>query len=94
MIEVLFFSVLTAGFITEILYKKIEKYKPIIISFSVALVLTLLCTHVLPELFSVENNQLGYYLLAGLLFKYYLNYYQRGLNMVMFTFMVKFQLKN
>ena len=27
MIEVLFFSVLTVGVITEILYKKIEKYK-------------------------------------------------------------------
>ena len=48
MIEILFFSVLIVGVLTEILYKKIEKFKPVIISFSVALVLTLLCTHVLP----------------------------------------------
>ena len=65
MIEILFFSVLIVGVLTEILYKKIEKFKPVIISFSVALVLTLLCTHVLPELFSYHNHKLGYYLLAG-----------------------------
>ena len=59
MIEILFFSVLIVGVLTEILYKKIEKFKPVIISFSVALVLTLLCTHVLPELFSPKSKVIG-----------------------------------
>jgi len=79
MIEILFFSVLIVGVLTEILYKKIEKFKPIIISFSVALVLTLLCTHVLPELFSSHNHELGYYLLAGFIIQILLELLSKGI---------------
>jgi zinc transporter ZupT len=79
MIEILFLSVLIVGVLTEILYKKIEKFKPIIISFSVALVLTLLCTHVLPELFSSHNHELGYYLLAGFIIQILLELLSKGI---------------
>ena len=79
MIEILFFSVLIVGILTEILYKKIEKFKPVIISFSVALVLTLLCTHVLPELFSTHDHQLGYYLLAGFIIQILLELLSKGI---------------
>ena len=79
MIEILFFSVLIVGILTEILYKRIEKFKPVIISFSVALVLTLLCTHVLPELFSSHNHKLGYYLLAGFIIQILLELLSKGI---------------
>ena len=79
MIEILFFSVLIVGVLTEILYKKIEKFKPVIISFSVALVLTLLCTHVLPELFSYHNHKLGYYLLAWFIIQILLELLSKGI---------------
>jgi len=79
MIEVLFFSVLIVGILTELLYKKIEKFKPVIISFSVALVLTLLCTHVLPKLFSSQNHELGYYLLAGFVIQILLELLSKGI---------------
>ena len=79
MIEILFFSVLVVGILTELLYKKIEKFKPVIISFSVALVLTLLCTHVLPELFSSHNHELGYYLLAGFIIQILLELLSKGI---------------
>ena len=79
MIEVLFFSVLIVGVLTEIFYKKIEKFKPVIISFSVALVLTLLCTHVLPELFSSHKHELSYYLLAGFIIQILLELLSKGI---------------
>jgi len=79
MIEILFFSVLIVGVLAEILYKKIEKFKPVIISFSVALVLTLLCTHVLPELFSSDNYKLGYYVLAGFIIQILLELLSKGI---------------
>tara|TARA_Y100000991_G_scaffold60920_1_gene45044 strand:+ start:850 stop:1587 length:738 start_codon:yes stop_codon:yes gene_type:complete len=79
MIAILFFSVLIAGVLTELLYKKIKKFKPVIISFSVALVLTLLCTHVLPELFSSHNHKLGYYLLAGFIIQILLELLSKGI---------------
>ena len=44
-----------------------------------ALVLTLLCTHVLPELFSSHNHELGYYLLAGFIIQILLELLSKGI---------------
>ena len=79
MIEILFFSVLLTGILTEIISKKLEHYKPIIISFSVAIVLTLLCTHILPELFSVNSHKVGYFLLGGFVLQILLELLSKGI---------------
>ncbi len=79
MIEILFFSVLLTGILTEIISKKLEHYKPIIISFSVAIVLTLICTHILPELFSVNSHKIGYFLLAGFVLQILLELLSKGI---------------
>ena len=79
MIEILFFSVLLTGILTEIISKKLEYYKPIIISFSVAIVLTLLCTHILPELFSENNHKVGYFLLGGFVLQILLELLSKGI---------------
>ena len=55
MIEILFIGVLFTGMLTEIISKKLEKYQQIIISYSIAIVLTLISTHILMELFSEQN---------------------------------------
>ena len=41
--------------------------------------LTLLCTHVLPELFLNESSQLGYYLLAGFIIQILLELLSKGI---------------
>ena len=79
MVEILFFSVFLTGILTEIISKKIEHYKPIIISFSVAIVLTLLCTHILPELFSENSHKVGYFLLAGFVLQILLELLSKGI---------------
>ena len=65
MLTVLFFGVLLTGIITELLKNKLEKFSHFLISFSVSIVLALICVHILPELFSNENPTIGYYVLAG-----------------------------
>ncbi len=79
MIEILFFSVLVTGILTELVSKKLEHYKPIIISFSVAIVLTLLCTHIIPELFSGNNYKVGYFLLGGFVLQILLELLSKGI---------------
>jgi|TARA_Y100000385_G_C12978383_1_gene587253 zinc and cadmium transporter len=79
MITILFFSVLFTGLLTELVSKKLEKYKTIIISYSVAIVLTLLCTHILPELFSGHNHEIGYFLLTGFILQILLELLSKGI---------------
>tara|TARA_B100001564_G_scaffold121539_1_gene101427 strand:- start:380 stop:1111 length:732 start_codon:yes stop_codon:yes gene_type:complete len=79
MIEILFFSVLLTGILTELVSRKLEDYKPIIISFSVAIVLTLLCTHIIPELFSGNTHKAGYFLLGGFILQILLELLSKGI---------------
>ena len=81
MLTFLFFSVIITGVIAEIFSKKLERYKSLIISFSVSLVLTLICVHILPELFSFENNHynIGYYLLIGFIIQIILELLSKGI---------------
>ena len=78
-LPVLFFSVLVTGLLTELVSKKLEHYKPIIISYSVAIVLTLLCTHIIPELFSGNNHKVGYFLLGGFVLQILLELLSKGI---------------
>ena len=77
--EILFFSVLLTGTLTDLISKKIEHYKPTIISFSIAIVLTLLCTHILPELFSIHSHKVGYFLLSGFVLQILLELLSKGI---------------
>ena len=79
MIEILFFGVLFTGMLTEIISKKLEKYQQIIISYSVAIVLTLIFTHILPKLFSGHNYNIGYFLLIGFILQILLELLSKGI---------------
>ena len=79
MLIVLFFGVLTAGLITEFFKNPLEKHSHFLISFSVSIVLTLLCVHILPELFSNDNPKIGYYILAGFVIQILLELLSKGI---------------
>ena len=79
MLIILFTSVILAGFISEIFKRKIEKLKEFIISYSVSIVLTLICIHILPEIFSNNNIEIGYYILAGFLIQILLELLSKGI---------------
>lgn len=78
-LNILFFGVITTGLLADFFSKKLESFKSQIISFSVSVVLTLICTHILPELFSTGNKTLGYYLLIGFLIQILLEILSRGI---------------
>ena len=79
MLIILFTSVILAGFISEIFKRRIEKLKEFIISFSVSIVITLICIHILPEIFSENNIEIGYYILAGFLVQILLELLSKGI---------------
>lgn len=79
MLTVLFFGVLLTGIITELLKNKLEKFSQFLISFSVSVVLALICVHILPELFSYENTTIGYYVLAGFVIQILLELLSKGI---------------
>tara|TARA_B100001093_G_C26854371_1_gene1026700 strand:+ start:4441 stop:5190 length:750 start_codon:yes stop_codon:yes gene_type:complete len=79
MITILFFGVILTGLIAEFSSKKLERFKDPIISFSVSIVLTLICVHILPEIFSSPNIGIGYYLLAGFLIQILLELLSKGI---------------
>ena len=79
MITILFFGVILTGLIAEFFSKKLERFKDLIISFSVSIVLTLICVHILPEIFSHEDFGIGYYLLAGFLIQILLELLSKGI---------------
>jgi zinc and cadmium transporter len=79
MTAILFFGVLFTGLLTELVSTKLEKYKQSIISFSVAIVLTLICSHILPEIFSMHNHRIGYFLLIGFILQILLELLSKGI---------------
>lgn len=79
-LTILFLGVIIAGLISEISLKKLANYKSFFISFSLSIVLALICIHILPELFNKTNPSLvGYYLLAGFLIQIFLELLSKGI---------------
>tara|TARA_B100001287_G_scaffold226189_1_gene195893 strand:- start:21552 stop:22295 length:744 start_codon:yes stop_codon:yes gene_type:complete len=80
MLTILFLGVFLTGIVSEFFIKKIAHYKGLIISYSVSVVLSLICIHILPELFS-NNNQsvIGYYILIGFLIQIFLELLSKGI---------------
>lgn len=65
-IIILFISVIATGIITDIFNNKIKDFNKYFIPLSVSFVLSLIILHILPELFSEENNsKIGLYILLG-----------------------------
>ena len=79
MLIILFFGVIITGVFSEIFLKKLANYKSYIISFSVSIVLALICIHILPELFANNGQFIGHYLLAGFLIQIFLELLSKGI---------------
>jgi len=78
-ISILFGSIFFVGVLTlffEDFFKKIKSY---VTTLGVSFVLSLICVHVLPELFSSEAKNLGLYLLIGFVIQIVLELFSRGI---------------
>ena len=84
-IGVLFGSVSIVGILTLIFERFFSKIKQYVTTIGVSFVLSLICIHILPELFanpklsSIENTNVGVYLLIGFLIQIILELFSRGI---------------
>ncbi len=78
-IIILTVSVVVIGIIADLLKDKIEKYNKYIIPLSVAFVLSLICLHILPELFQQHNNYIGLFILIGFVIQIILELLSKGI---------------
>ena len=84
-IGVLFGSVSMVGILTLIFESFFSKIKQYVTTIGVSFVLSLICIHILPELFanpklsSIENTNVGVYLLIGFLIQIILELFSRGI---------------
>ena len=76
---VLILSVIGAGVVADLFGKYFIAYRNYILSFSVSIVLTLICLHIIPEIFSHHKSHLGYFLLAGFLLQILLELLSKGI---------------
>ena len=79
LIAVLILSIIAAGAVADLFGKYFIAYRNYILSFSVSIVLTLICVHIIPEIFSYHDPHLGYYLLAGFLLQIVLELLSKGI---------------
>ena len=79
LIAVLILSIIAAGAVADLFGKYFIAYRNYILSFSVSIVLTLICVHIIPEIFSYHDPHLGYYLLAGFLLQILLELLSKGI---------------
>ena len=78
-IVILFTSVLAIGVFADLFQKKIQQFTKYIIPLSIAFVLALICTHILPELFHEDDHSIGVYLLLGFVFQIILELLSKGI---------------
>ena len=84
-IGVLFGSVSIVGILTLLFESFFSKIKQYVTTIGVSFVLSLICIHILPELFanpklsSIDNSNLGVYLLIGFLIQIILELFSRGI---------------
>ncbi len=76
---ILIISVVAAGAIADLFGKYFMAYRNYILSFSVSIVLTLICIHIIPEIFSHHKPYQGYFLLAGFLLQILLELLSKGI---------------
>jgi len=77
-IGVLFGSVSIVGVLTLIFESFFSKIKQYVTTIGVSFVLSLICIHILPELFANDAPNLGVYLLVGFLIQIILELFSRG----------------
>ena len=77
-IGVLFGSVSIVGILTLIFESFFSKIKQYVTTIGVSFVLSLICIHILPELFANKTPNLGVYLLVGFLIQIILELFSRG----------------
>ena len=77
-IGVLFGSVSIVGILTLIFESFFSKIKQYVTTIGVSFVLSLICIHILPELFANNAPNLGVYLLVGFLIQIILELFSRG----------------
>ena len=78
-IIVLAISVLSIGIITDITKDKLDRFNKNIIPLSIAFVLSLICLHILPELFNHQKNQIGLFILIGFVIQIILELLSKGI---------------
>ena len=77
-ISVLFGSVFIVGILTLLFESFFSKIKQYVTTIGVSFVLSLICIHILPELFANTAPNLGIYLLVGFLIQIILELFSRG----------------
>jgi len=78
-IIILFVSVVFAGITTDIFNKKIKDFNKYFIPLSVSFVLSLIILHILPELFSSNNSNVGLYILFGFILQIIFELFSKGI---------------
>ena len=79
MITILILSVIGTGFLADVFGRYFKNYRNHILSFSVSVVLSLICIHIIPEIFSHHEHTLGYFLLAGFILQILLELLSKGI---------------
>lgn len=75
----MFFAVLATGIITYVFQDKFKGVKHYITTVGVAFVLSLICVHILPEIFHSHVPNIGAYLLLGFIFQIFLELFSKGI---------------
>ena len=78
-IIILAISVVLIGLIADVLKEKLNQYNKYIIPFSVSFVLSLICLHILPELFQKPHIYIGLFVLIGFVIQIILELLSKGI---------------
>lgn len=76
---ILFLSVVIIGLIADFAKDKLKNYNKYTIPFSVAFVLSLICLHIIPELFQQPNRYIGLFVLIGFVIQILLELLSKGI---------------
>ena len=77
-LSILFFAVITAGIVTFAFNKFFTGIKHYLTTVGVSFVLSLICIHILPEIFHEDIPNIGAYILLGFVFQIFLELFSRG----------------
>ena len=77
-LSVLFFFVIIAGGVTLAFHKFFSGIKHYLTTVGVSFVLSLICIHILPEIFHEPVPNIGAYILLGFVFQIFLELFSRG----------------
>ncbi len=77
-LSILFFAVIIAGGLTFTFHKYFSGIKHYLTTVGVSFVLSLICIHILPEIFHEDIPNIGAYVLLGFVFQIFLELFSRG----------------